>query len=151
MASMGKSEIARRYFESGYNCCQSLVLAFAPEMGLTEDTVALLTAGLGGGVGRLREICGAVSGSAIVLGMLRGSKDPLDQAAKSALYADIQRLAKEFAGEKGSYICRDLLGLPSGPSDPTPGERTQAYYAARPCAELVAAAAGMLERELKKS
>ena len=109
---MDKAALARRNFEEGYNCCQSVVLAFAPETGLSADTAALLAAGLGGGVSRLREVCGAVSGAAVVLGMLHGSVNPLDQEAKTALYAEVQELAVEFERRNGSYICRDLLGLP---------------------------------------
>lgn len=145
---MTKSELARKNFEDGCNCCQSVVLAFAEEMGLTRETATLLSAGLGGGVGRLREICGAVSGAAIVLGMLHGSPDPRDRERKAALYAEIQRFAAAFAARHGSYICRDLLGLPPGADDPVPGERTSAYYAARPCAGLVASMAELIEQEI---
>ena len=145
---MTKSELARKNFEDGCNCCQSVVLAFAEEMGLTRETATLLSAGLGGGVGRLREICGAVSGAAIVLGMLHGSPDPRARERKAALYAEIQRLAAAFAARHRSYICRDLLGLPPGADDPVPGVRTSAYYAARPCAGLVASMAGLIEEEI---
>ena len=145
---MTKSELARKNFEDGCNCCQSVVLAFAEEMGLTRETAALLSAGLGGGVGRLREICGAVTGAAVILGMLHGSPDPNDRARKAALYAEVQQLAAAFAARHGSYICRVLLGLPPGADDPVPGERTPAYYAARPCAGLVASMAGLLEEHL---
>ncbi|MGI5893411.1 MAG: C-GCAxxG-C-C family protein [Candidatus Merdivicinus sp.] len=143
-----KAELAQQYFEQGYNCCQSVVLAFAPEMGISEQTATLLTAGMGGGVGRLREICGAISGSALVLGMMHGSTDPNDRDRKAALYAEIQRLAKDFAEQHGSYICRDLLGLPEGSDQPKPEARTPEYYAKRPCAKLIHDAAAILEQYL---
>lgn len=145
---MAKGELARQYFESGCNCCQSMVLAFAPEMGLDRETAMRMASGLGGGVGRLREICGAVSGAAIVLGMLHGSADPNDHDAKTALYGEIQQFAESFAKEKGSYICRDLLGLPAGKDVPVPEERTAAYYQKRPCGGLIAFAADLLEKQL---
>ena len=124
--------------------------AFAPEMGLTKDTAALLSAGLGGGVSRLREICGAVSGMAIVLGMLHGSVNPLDQAKKTALYTEVQELACAFSGQCGSYICRDLLGLPPGKDDPAPSERTSQYYHSRQCGDFIAKMAELLEKHLEK-
>ena len=145
---MDKAALARRNFEEGYNCCQSVVLAFAPETGLSADTAALLAAGLGGGVSRLREVCGAVSGAAVVLGMLHGSVNPLDQEAKTALYAVVQELAVEFERRNGSYICRDLLGLPPGRDDPAPSARTPQYYQKRRCGELIASMAALLEKHL---
>lgn len=147
---MDKAAIARQNFEEGYNCCQSIVLAFAPEMGLTKDTAALLSAGLGGGVSRLREICGAVSGMAIVLGMLHGSVNPLDQAKKTALYTEVQEMACAFSGQCGSYICRDLLGLPPRKDDPAPSERTSQYYHSRQCGDFIAKMAELLEKHLEK-
>ncbi len=145
---MDKASIARKNFEDGYNCCQSIVLAFAPEMGLTKETAALISSGLGGGVSRLREICGAVSGMAIVLGMLHGSTNPLDQEKKTALYTEVQKLACEFSDQCGSYICRDLLGLPAGKDEPAPSERTAQYYHNRKCGDFIAKMAELLELHL---
>ena len=145
-----KGALAKGYFEEGCNCCQSLVLAFLPEIGLERETALRMASGLGGGVGRLREICGAVSGSAIVLGFFMGSTDPLDQEKKAALYGEIQRLAESFAAEKGSYLCRELMGLPPGKDEPVPEARTAAYYQRRPCGALIARAAELLAELLNE-
>ncbi len=140
---------AREAFEAGYNCSQAVVLAFADVMGMDEKTALRLSSSFGGGMGRMREVCGAVSGMLMVAGVLWGFDDPEGNSAKAAHYARVQKLAGEFRGECGSIICRELLGgVPS--STPTPTERTPAFYKKRPCAELVALAAAILEQELRE-
>lgn len=146
-----KAEKARKLFLSGHNCAQAVFLAFSKELGLDEQTALKLSSGFGGGMGRLREVCGAVSGMFMVLGMKYGSADPTDQKTKAQLYARIQQLASQFKEENGSIICRELLSLPPGPQDPTPQERTPAYYKVRPCPEKVACAAGLLEKYLHEN
>ncbi len=138
---MDKGELARAYFMKGYNCAQSVTLAFAEELGLTEAQAARLASGFGGGVGRLREVCGAVSGMTLILGSLRGYSDIEDADAKTACYDMIQRAAHRFRAENGSYICRELLGLEAAEGTPVAEARTAQYYASRPCADLVACAA----------
>lgn len=145
-----KARLAGRYFKEGYNCCQSVVLAFAPEAGLDGKTAALLGSSFGGGMGRLREVCGAVSGMFLVLGLVDGYDSPADIRGKAAQYARVQKLAEKFRGENGSIVCRELLGLAEHTSGPDPEKRTEAYYQKRPCAELVECAAGLLEKELQK-
>ena len=140
---MEKSELARAYFLKGYNCAQSVTLAFAPELGMEEAAVAQMMSGFGGGMGRMREVCGAVSGMVHVLGTLRGYSDPHDPAAKTACYALIQRAMERYRAENGSYICRELLGLDKPEGTPVAEERTAQYYAKRPCADLVACAASI--------
>lgn len=145
-----KGEEAKRLFLSGHNCAQAVFLAFSKELGLDEQTALKLTSGFGGGMGRLREVCGAVSGMFMVLGLKYGSADPTDQKTKAQLYAHIQELANQFKEQNGSIICRELLSLPAGPQHPTPQARTESYYKVRPCPEKVACAANLLEKYLRE-
>lgn len=140
-----KGKRAKALFLQGYNCCQAVVVAFAEEMGLDCETVMRLACGFGGGLGRMRETCGTVSGMVLVAGMLRGYSSPTDQEEKKRTYAMIQKLVKGFQAKNGSVVCRELLGLPSGASDPSPELRTESYYKKRPCAELAECAANLVE------
>ena len=146
---MDKSQIAANYFKSGANCAQAVLCAFANECGLTESEAMRLASGFGGGMGRLREVCGAVSGMILVANILKGNSDPSDKAAKDAHYRLIQELASEFKAENNSIICRELLNLGgSSPDSPISETRTAEYYKKRPCAELVALAADIAARKL---
>lgn len=136
---------ARELFHDGYNCSQAVLLAFSDLTGLCEKQAAILSSSFGGGMGRLREVCGAVSGAFMVAGLLFGYSDPTDHEAKKEHYALIQRIAQEFKKQNGSYICRELLELPHGPSDPEPEKRTEAYYHRRSCADYVGIAARVLD------
>ena len=140
-----RAKKARELFEQGYNCAQSVAGAFADEMGLPFETVVRLSSTFGGGMGRLREVCGAVSGMMLVAGMKYGYTGPKDFASKKRTYAMVQALAEEFRAANGSIVCRELLGL-SGKSNPSPAPRTGEYYKKRPCAELVEYAAHILEK-----
>ena len=113
---------AEQAFYSGCNCSQSAVLPFAEEIGMTREQVLKLVGGLGGGVGRMREVCGAFTGVTLVLGALYGFTDPKD---KSAFYAEVQALAREFCARngKGTLICRELLGLEKAEGTPVAEER----------------------------
>lgn len=144
---MSKGDIAKSYFEQGYNCSQAVALAFADEIGMDCNMIARLTGGFGGGMGRMREVCGTVSGTAFVLSALYGYSDPTDADAKAQLYADVQKVAGEFKEENGSVVCRELLGLTkSGFDNPQPEKRTDKYYKKRPCGELVKMSADILEK-----
>ena len=143
-------EEAKRLFLSGHNCAQAVFLAFSNSLDLPEETALKLCAGFGGGMGRLREVCGAVSAMFMVLGLKYGSADPTDRNAKAQLYARVQELAKRFKEENGSIICRELLSLPPGPQDPTPQERTTQYYRLRPCPDKVASAARILAEYMQE-
>ena len=144
---MSKGDIAKGYFEQGYNCSQSVALAFADEVGMDGKMIARLTGGFGGGMGRMREVCGTVSGTAFVLSALYGYSDPTDADAKAQLYADVQKVAGEFKDENGSVVCRDLLGLTQdGFDNPQPEKRTDTYYKKRPCGDLVKMSADLLEK-----
>ena len=109
---MSKREIGQNYHLKGYNCAQAVALAFKEEIGLDEQTIAKTISGFGGGFGRLKEVCGAVSGMVFVLGALKGCDDPSDNAKKLEIYQEVQTLMKEFENQNGSYICRDLVAVP---------------------------------------
>lgn len=136
-----KAVLARSYFENGYNCAQSVLLAFCEETGLDQRTAAKLASPFGGGMGRLREVCGAVSGMLMAEGLLRGYDDPKAQDQKAELYQEVRALAEEFKKKNHSMICRDLLiGVETTPGS-VPEARTQDYYERRPCSAYVEDAA----------
>ena len=148
MTAEERGLLAKNYFLSGYNCSQAVALAFHEEMGIDKDTAVRIASAFGGGMGRMREVCGAVSGMILVANILRGNTDPKDKAAKDAHYALIQHLAEKFREQNGSIICRELLNLEGhGPDAPVSEARNGEYYKKRPCAELVALAAGIVETE----
>ncbi len=140
---------ARNLFLEGYNCTQSVVLAYADLFNdLSAEQLAALAAPLGGGVGRLREVCGAVSGMALVAGRICPNPRPKDQPAKAACYAQVQDFAEAFRASNGAIVCRELLGLGEHQSSPVPSERTPEYYRKRPCPDLVADAARLIAERL---
>ncbi len=141
---MTYSEKAREYFSSGYNCAQSVLLAFSDLTDLNEETAMKIAASFGGGMGRLREVCGAVSGMFMAAGLLYGDGNLSTNESKAAHYQRIQELAARFREKNGSIICRDLLENPE--TTPIPEKRTAQYYAKRPCAELCACAADILSQ-----
>lgn len=147
---MEKGEKAKKLFESGYNCSQAVVLAFQEELGLDEGVLKCISSGFGGGMGRLREVCGAVSGAVMVIGALRGSEDPKDHGAKKQLYETVQKQALQFKEENGSYICRELLAGVPVDSSATPEQRSESYYKKRPCGELVRLSAEICEKILQE-
>ena len=147
---MSKKEQAKQLFLDGYNCAQAVLCAFAEDLGLDRKTALTLSACFGGGLGRQREVCGAVSGMCMALSSKFAPQDPTDQAAKAQFYTRVQELCAAFKKENGSIICRELLGLPAGPSEPTPEKRTAAYYQHRACADKVKCAAAILEKYLQE-
>ena len=140
-----KAEKAKEYFMQGYNCSQSVLASWCEEIGLDEETALKISSGFGAGMGRMREVCGAVTGAFMVLSMKYGNTDPRNPKAKGETYEIIQKFAKRFKEENGfdSIICREMLGL-TGISNPQPEQRTGTYYKKRPCAELVALSSGLL-------
>ena len=131
-------------FLSGSNCAQAVLLAFGDVTGLDPKLAATVSSSFGGGMGRLREVCGAVSGMLMVAGILYGYDDPGENdAAKKAHYQLVQELCGRFREEAGSIICREILDNP--PSDPNPSPRTAEYYKVRPCARMVMLAARILD------
>ena len=140
---MDRGTKAAKLFLDGYNCAQAVAVAFSDLTGLDETLSARLASSFGGGMGRMREVCGAVSGMLMVAGILYGYDTPGDDVAKKAHYALVQELAGQFREKNGSIVCREILKNP--PSDPAPSPRTAEYYASRPCARMVYAAATILE------
>lgn len=148
---MTRPEKAKQLFMSGYNCSQAVVGAFIDDFAIDFDTAMKLSSSFGGGMGRMREVCGAVSGAFMIAGLKCGYCDPCDKAAKSAHYALIQKIAAAFKQQNGSIICRELLegvGCNGKCQGSVPEDRTAAYYKKRPCAELVYIAAKIVEDEL---
>lgn len=145
---MTHEEKARELFEKGYNCAQSVAGAFAEDMDMDLDTAVRLSSAFGGGLGRLREVCGCVSGMALAAGSLYGYSDPQAVEEKAELYAMIQELAGKFREENGSIICRELLAGITEDTNPIPEPRTEAYYHHRPCAKFAASAARILEQKM---
>ncbi len=141
---------ARELFSSGYNCCQAVAMTFADVIGLPESDVARLASGFGGGMGRMREVCGTVSAMTMAAGAIIPANDVSDKAAKTANYALVQEMADEFKRLNGSIICRELLGLGKPESTPVPSDRTPEYYKKRPCGELCSVAAGIIARKIQK-
>ena len=132
---------ARELFMSGFNCSQAVFCAMADIYGIPEQQAARLSASFGGGVGRLREMCGACSAMALLEGLQSGATCAEDAAGKQANYKNVQTLMHRFAERNGSYICRELLQLrKDAPTTPTPDERTEAYYRQRPCLRMVESA-----------
>ena len=135
---------AAELFLSGSNCAQAVVVAFCDVTGLTPEFSAKMASSFGGGMGRLREVCGAVSGMLMVAGLLYGYEDPgEDDVNKKAHYQLVQELAGKFREQAGSIVCREILKNP--PSDPNPTPRTEEFYKKRPCARMVILAAEILD------
>lgn len=161
---------AENNFHDGYNCTQAVVCVFAEQFGYDEKTVMKMVQTLGGGMCRMREVCGTVTGMLLTLGMAEGSSDPSDKNAKDSIYAHGQEVAASFRKEHGSIICKELLGLvPLGTSEaqlkkpddgntkndannmtsPVSEERTESYYKRRPCQKLCGDAAYIIAEYLK--
>ena len=139
--------LARENFIRGYNCAQAVACAFCEEMGLEEAAVARMVSSFGGGLGKQREICGAVSGAAFVLGVLRGYSDPEATTEKTEHYARIQDFSARFKEAHETIICRELLKNLSlkKVNSPEPEPRTEEYYRVRPCVRFVETAAKIAE------
>lgn len=149
---MSYEEKARAYFLEGYTCAQSVLLAFSDKTGLDEKTALRIASSFGGGLGRLREVCGAVSGMAMVAGLLYGFDQPHPGAEKASHYARIQKMAGAFRDQYGSILCRELLSLDAGPSSPIPEARTPDYYKRRKtCVDCIGTAAAITEKLIEKN
>ena len=150
MTVQEREQKAGDYFKAGYNCCQAVAMTFADVLGMSEDEVARLASGFGGGMGRMREVCGTVSAMTMIAGAMIPANDVNDKEAKTANYALVQEMAEEFKQMNGSIICRELLGLSKPEGTPVPSDRTPEYYKKRPCGELCSIAAGIVARKLEK-
>ena len=148
---MNHADRAHELFLEGYNCSQAVFCAFCDLTGLEIGIAARLASSFGGGMGRLREVCGAVSGALLALGMLRGYSDPQDPAAKAAHYRLVQEYARRFRERNGSIVCRELLKDLPVSTGGAPEPRTPAFYARRPCLRLVGEAAAILDEILNET
>ena len=150
MKNENHAEKAKQLFFEGYNCAQAVLCAFSDVTGFDTETSARMASSFGGGMGRLRQTCGAVSGAALVLGIVKGYSDPLDNEAKKQHYALVREFADRFKQKNTSINCRELLTLAglNPESGGTPEERSKEYYQKRPCPELVYDAALILDEML---
>lgn len=140
---------AVNYFKQGYNCSQSVVAAFADLYGLKQDLALKVASSFGGGIGRMRETCGAACGLFMLIGLDCGSTDGKDNSSKSHNYAMVQKYAQQFKEQNGSIICAELLGLKERPISPQAETRTKEYYKKRPCVEMVRCAAKLFREYLQ--
>ncbi|MBR3812202.1 MAG: C_GCAxxG_C_C family protein [Agathobacter sp.] len=147
---MTRKEKAMQSFLDGYNCAQCMVLAFEDLLTIDVETALKVASPFGGGMGRLREVCGSVSGMFMVLGFVKGYNEPGNYEGKKELYAHVQELARRYEEANGSIICRDLLGLSVKKEEATPEKRTEEYYKKRPCAQKIGSAAEILEQYLNE-
>lgn len=145
-----KSEKAKELFKSGYNCSQAVLGVFCEELGLDFATAMKISSSFGGGMGRMREVCGTVSGMFMAAGLMFGKADNSNPSAKGELYKRIQELAEKFKKQNGSIICRELLQGVESSTSPVPSERTESYYKKRPCIELVGNAVEIFEEYIAK-
>ena len=143
------AERAARLFREGCNCAQSVFLAFSDLTGMDRDTAIRVSASFGGGMGRLREVCGGVSGAIMALGMICAPLDPSDQALKAEHYRRVQEVARRFREKHDTIICRELLGDQAGTGH-VPEARTEQYYKTRPCEKFVYTGAAVLEEVLRE-
>ena len=144
-----KAEKAKELFKSGYNCSQAVLGVFCEELGLDFETAMKIASSFGGGMGRMREVCGTVSGMFMAAGLAFSTSDNTSEN-KATQYKIVQELANEFKNKNGSIICRELLQGVENSSAPTPSERTETYYKKRPCIELVGDSAEIFEKYLEK-
>ena len=152
-----RRELGMKYFRQGYNCSQSVVLAYLDLLDMEKEQAMKMSQPFGGGMGRMRQVCGAVSGMFFVLGALKGSAAPENLEAKKETYDFVQKLAADFEEKNGSIICRQLLGLEEKQSSvgeafrigTTPEPRSEEYYKKRPCESLVGDACEIMEEFLR--
>ncbi len=145
-----KANEAIKLFKEGYNCSQAVLCAFCDELGIDFNTALKISSSFGGGMGRMREVCGAVSGLFMAAGLKYGYTSPDDKNAKAEHYKLIQELAEKFREKNGTIICRELIKEPNEIPTHIPDDRTKEYYKKRPCAELVGEAAEIFAEILEK-
>ncbi len=146
-----KGDRAYELFKEGYNCSQAVFGAFCEELGVDFETAVRLASGFGGGIGRMREVCGTFTGLTMAASLIYGYSDPSDTETKKELYEKIRALGDKFKADNGSIICRELLGLQQAEKSAAPEARTAEYYKKRPCAELCRYAADILEEFIKEN
>ena len=144
------SEIALNHFLNGMTCAQAVLCAFEDVTGLDRDTAMKVAASFGGGLGGRRDVCGALTGALMALGLVKGWTTPGDGEAKKAHYARTQALARGFEEKEGAIACRALLNAAGITPQAQPEARTPEYYARRPCPRLVREAAALLDEALRE-
>lgn len=147
-AVKSRKEKAVEAFLGGYNCAQAVFSTYADLFGIDRETALNLTNSMGGGISRLREVCGTVSAMALLAGLAEGTVEPGDLNAREKVYQKTRNLAARFEEKNGSIICRELLGILGREKSARPSERTPEYYKKRPCARFVECAAQIIEEEL---
>lgn len=130
-------EKARELFKQGYNCSQAVVLAYNDIIPIDKKQLATISAVFGGGMGRLGEVCGSVSGMFMVSSFVVDASNPQEAESKKKSYETVQLLAKQFTQHNGSIVCRELLGLVTKHDEPSPEKKGKEYYKKRPCSEYV--------------
>jgi C_GCAxxG_C_C family probable redox protein len=145
---MNRADRAEELFRQGYNCSQSVFASFSDIIGMTTEEAAKIASPFGAGFGKLREVCGAVSGMTLLAGYLHGYSDPKDYESKKELYALVQKMCGEFKEKRGTIICRELLNLKEGEDLAEPSVRTEDYYNSRPCIGACRLAAEIAEKYL---
>lgn len=141
-------EQATATFEEGYTCAQSVFSTYADLFGMDRETALKLSSPMGGGIGRMREVCGAVSAMALLAGLKEGNTDPANEEGKEKIYLLTRQMAEKFREQFGTIVCRELLGIEGMEESAKPSVRTQQYYQERPCLQLIAAAAKIIEEML---
>lgn len=152
-----REQKARELFREGYNCCQAVVLAFADILEqnslATRQILSTIGSGFGGGMARMREVCGSFSGAVVMAGFISPATDITDRACRARNYALVQEMASKFREENGgSIVCRDLLGkkISDSRESPVPSERTAEFYKTRPCERIIGNSARIVAEELAK-
>lgn len=142
---------AEELFLSGYNCAQAVFGAFCDVTGMEFEAAMKLSSSFGGGMGRMREVCGAVSAMFLIAGILYGYEDTGEDGKKAEHYKRIQGLAEEFRAQHGTIVCRELISSLKKDTSPSPEARTAQYYRERPCAAFVRTAAEITENLIMKN
>ena len=145
-----RADRAYNYFMEGFTCAQSLFTAFADIFGIEKETALKLSAGLGGGVGRMREVCGVVTSASMIIGMMYGATEGSDRDSKAFTYEKVREFADSFKAIEGTIMCRELLGLDKAEESHIPQERTAEYYASRPCPRITREAGEILEKMVEE-
>ena len=146
---MTRKEQAIQYFKEGYNCSQAVVLTFKDVLKIDPNELCRIASPFGGGISRMRETCGAVTGMVLVLGNLIGYETPETGEKKHELYKNTQEILKIFENRYGSLTCGKLLNISQKHDDPKPTPRDHSFFLNRPCPELIGGAAEILEEYLK--
>ncbi len=150
MSGLDKSRTGQAVatFKEGFNCAQAVFATYADCFGMDRETALKMSSAMGAGIGRMREVCGAVSSMAMLAGLKEGNADPCDQEAKRHIYALVRQMSDRFKEENKTIICRELLGITGAEESPEPSVRTEEFYATRPCVRLIECACRIIEETL---